>query len=158
MGLEATMQTGYLVGVLFLVIGAVLFFFAVRDYRTAQASAAWTPTEGSITATRIRVDDRGEQSESYHPEITYAYSVMGSPYQGSRIVIGASRAYSSRKKAEAFLEPYAIGSKVTVHYDPDKPDQAVLEAGVKRGAIGTFIISAGFGLIGLVAILITLLN
>lgn len=151
------MQTGFLVGLLFLVIGVVIFFLALRDYRTAKASAAWPSTEGSITKTHIRIDDRGETSETYHPEITYAYSVLGSPYQGTRTVIGATRSYSSRRKAEAFLAGYPIGMKVTVHYDPEKPDQSVLEAGAKRGAIGTFIISGVFALIGLIAILFTLL-
>jgi len=151
------MQTGSLVGLLFLAIGVVIFFLGLRDHRTAKASAGWPATEGSITHARIRVDDRGETSESYHPEITYDYSVLGSPYQGSRTVIGATKSYSSRRKAEAFLESFPIGKHVTVHYNPQKPDQSVLEAGVVRGAIGTLIISGVFILIGLIFLLSALL-
>lgn len=149
------MQTGYWVGLLFVVIGVGIFFLGLRDLRTAKASAAWPATQGSITRTRIRVDDRGESSESYHPEITYGYSVMGSNYEGSRTVIGATRGYNSRPKAQAFLEDYPVGKPVTVYYDPNKPGQAVLQAGTTRGAIGTLVISGVFVGIGLIALVIT---
>jgi len=151
------MQTGYLVGLGFLAIGVVIFFLGLRDYRIAKASAGWPATEGSITQICIRTDDRGENHESSHPAITSDYRVMGSPHQGSRPVIGATPSYSNHRKAEAFLEAYPIGKRVTVHYNPEKSDQSVLEAGVIRGAIGTLIISGVFALFGLIAIVLTLL-
>jgi Protein of unknown function (DUF3592) len=149
---EVDMQAGLLFGLAFVAIGVVIFFLGLRDLRLAKASAGWPATQGAITATRIRVDDRGESSESYHPEITYTYAVMGASYEGSRRIIGATRGYSSRRRAEAFLEAYPVGRQVTVYYDPQKPREAVLEAGTTRGAIGTLIISAVFALIGLIAV------
>lgn len=146
------MQAGVLFGLAFVAIGVVIFFLGLRYLRLAKASAGWPATQGSITTARVRVDDRGESSESYHPEITYSYSVMGTSYEGSRRIIGATRGYSNRRGAEAFLQAYPVGQQVTVYYDPQKPSEAVLEAGTTRGAIGTLIISAVFTLIGLIAL------
>lgn len=150
------MQAGVWFGLGFLLIGVVIFFAGLRDLHKAKASSGWPATQGVITATRVRVDDRGESSESYHPEVTYTYSVLGMSYEGHRRIIGATRSYGNRRAAEAFLASYPVGKQVTVYYDPNKPGEAVLEAGTTRGAIGTLIISGVFALIGLIALLASL--
>jgi hypothetical protein len=151
------MSTGFLVGLVFITVGGIVFLLAIRDYRTATASAAWPSTEGTITELGVRAE-RDEDDVSYAPEVAYTYAVVGSPYRGTRIVVGATRRYTSRSRAEAALRGFAMGQNVTVYYDPERPDEAVLQAGVKRGAYGTFFIAAVFVAFGVIAMLFEVLG
>lgn len=148
------MPTGAWVGLIFIAIGLVISWLSLKDLRLADASRAWPATDGVVVRTRVRTNDRGEQSESHTPELTYAYTVMGTPYEGWRVAIGASKGYSDRRQAEAFLERYPVGQPVTVYYDPGRPGSSALEPGTRRGAYRGFVMAAVFALIGALALLI----
>ena len=146
------MPTGAYVGLIFIGIGIVMVWLAARDLRLADASRSWSVTDGTIIRTRVRANDRGEQSESYAPELAYSYTVMGTSYEGSRVGIGASAGYSQRSQAEAYLERYPVGHPVTVFYDPNRPAQSALEVGTRRGAYRSFFMAGVFTLIGMLVL------
>jgi hypothetical protein len=64
----------------------------------------------------------------YSASVQYDYTVEGKIYNGSgiRTLDGSTSSSSSVKKT---LKKYALGKAVTVHYDPEFPNIAVLEPG-----------------------------
>ncbi len=97
---------------------------------TGYVSEAWIREE-----TQTRGADDTEWRTSYWPEIRYTYQVAGKTYTGTQIQLGGAEGLAHRRDAEAVLAAYPPGAMVTVHYDPQRPDIAVLEPG-KATALG----------------------
>jgi len=62
------------------------------------------------------------------PRVTYNYEVDGKIYTDHRIGL-SEISHSDRGTAQAVLDRYPPNGAVTVHYQPDHPSEAVLEAG-----------------------------
>jgi hypothetical protein len=107
---------------------AGLAFIHVRAVGKAKASETWPTTIGKILSSEVLVEESrdGEGSTWYNPVVAYSYSAAGRTIEGSRIRFGNVRR-GSQKKAEAVLANYRPGAPVTVRYNPEKPDEAVLE-------------------------------
>lgn len=89
-------------------------------------------------------DEDGEMRN--FAEIIYAYEVAGRKLRGERLSIGADLGNS--EVAEK-LKRYKPGMAVTVHYDPRKPENAVIERDLPDGMF-----KAGAGIVaGLTALL-----
>ena len=116
-------------------IGVVLIVQYLRNKQKAQASTTWPSVEGRISGHRVRVDEVGDDDSnrvSYVPEVHFEYSVGGIPHQGKRISFGSEPSFSSRKKAEEFLGSYPVESAVSVYYNPEKPQEAVLSQTMRK--------------------------
>ncbi len=87
--------------------------------------------------------------DTYSPEVTYQYRIQDSVYENTTIKFGEN-AYSSRRKADGIAANYPIGKNVTVYYDPEKPERAVLEPGVSAGSYIVIGIGVLFILISLI--------
>jgi hypothetical protein len=80
--------------------------------------------------------------------VSYAYSAAGRDLQGSRLRFGNTRC-SSRKKADAAIAAYPAGGTISVRYNPDKPEECVLESRkpgptyLLMAAIGIFVFALG---------------
>ena len=120
-----------------------------QDKKKSEDSQAWSATTGEITESYVREshsqDSDGYTSTSYYPEVRYRYQVMGAEYQGKRIAFGGDVG-GSHKKARQMLTPYPVGQRMTVYYDPNSPEEAVLER--RMGSKGFLIIGIIFTLIG----------
>jgi hypothetical protein len=124
--------------------------FAWAHYRAvgkAKAAETWPSVPGRVVAARIDVeessDNDGNSTTWYNPVVTYGYAVGGRDLQGTRLRFGNYRS-ASRNKAEAALAPYAVGSAPVVRYNPEKPDECVLET-KKPGPV--YLLMAAVGLI-----------
>ncbi len=129
--------------------------FGYAHYRAAgkaKASETWPTAEGKMLACQV-VKEESDDRESgtttwYNPMVNYAYSVAGRDLQGSRLRFGNARS-SSEKKAQAAIAAYAAGGPVSVRYNPDKPEECVLEsrkpgpAYLLMAAIGIFVFALG---------------
>lgn len=114
------------------ILTAVLFLFAVfvgrsclREY---QQSQRLVPTEGVIVASRLEVSsssaaDPHSVSSTYRPVISYFYKIGETSFRGERYRI--SLPGYSYESASEILRDYAVGSRVTIWYDPDDPSFAV---------------------------------
>jgi hypothetical protein len=102
---------------------------------------------------KVESDEDGTTT-SYSPRVVYTYSIAGQQYTSDQVVVGARRWHPSRARAEAKLA-YQTGQQVTVYYNPNKPDQAVLEAGATRGAWGMLAIGIVFTILGATVVVIT---
>ena len=126
--------------------GAWLLYGARGLIRLGLSSYKWQKTEGTIIDSRddsftIAGIDRTstgvvpvEYKETVHD---YIYEVAGQMYRCSTYCFGG---WAERAEAA-----YFIGTKVSVYYDPKRPEVAVLRRGLQPGAVfGLVPIGAAF--------------
>jgi hypothetical protein len=129
--------------------------FGYAHYRAAskaRASETWPTASGKVLSCEVVVEESTDRQEGtttwYNPVVRYAYSVAGRDLQGSRLRFGNVRS-ASRKKAEAALASYPAGGTISVRYNPEKPDECVLESRkpgptyLLMAAIGIFVFALG---------------
>ena len=137
-------------------IGALWSGLAHRKARAfVEAAKHWREAPGRVISAQIEERDGGTGSSRYVyyvPRIRYAYVVNGREWEGGRLRFGMPSARSPRG-AEAMLAPYPAGAEIKVHYDPDKPEDSVLEPG-KMGSnllvaaiVSAFVFLAGAAIV-----------
>jgi hypothetical protein len=107
------------------VLGLALIGYSIYQRRRIQASERWQTVTGTITRAEV-VENKASDSREYNLAVSYAYAVNGSHYVGSRIEFGQRRAYLRKKTAEAQAARYPVNSSVMVYFNPEKPEDAVL--------------------------------
>ncbi len=118
-------------------IFAVIFFavgFFSWKYFTqpiaeeAAASKEWPSVEGVITHSELIKSRDSDGNDMYSASVHYDYSVDNNNYSDSGIRVSDSRT-SVKSNVKKTLKKYAVGTTVTVYYDPEFPNTAVLEPG-----------------------------
>lgn len=152
------MDTGAVVGflaggcfvTLFIGIGVFMLFKYFQDKKKTEESQAWSATSGRVTESYVRRevsrDSDGDTTVSYYPEVRYIYQVMGVEYTGSRVAFGGTVG-RGRKKSEEKIANYPVGKPLTVYYDPNNAEDAVIER--RMGSQGMLIMGIIFALIGI---------
>ena len=132
-------------------IGLFMLVRGLLDFRIIRLSQNWPTVEGQIVQATIEVtrssDDDGTTSTRYAPLVIYTYSLVGQQYTSDKVTFGAKWRYGSRSKAES-KSNYQTGQRINVYYNPEKPEQAVLEPGAMRGAWGSLILGIVFFIFG----------
>ena len=123
---------GYL-GIFVALIGLVGALWGGLSHRRSRALVAaaerWLSAPGRIIASEVqRRGGSSGRNQYYVPLVRYSYIVHGREREGARLRFFFASA-RSRGGAEAMLAPYPAGAEVKVRYDPDNPDQSVLEPG-----------------------------
>jgi hypothetical protein len=105
-----------------------VFFEARRRWNAAQARAslAWPTVPGKV--------ERSGSQRTYgiygtafcRLTLSYRYEVDGREYEGDMAQFGPPRV-TNRDLIEGLVAKYPAGAAVTVHYNPDAPEIAVLE-------------------------------
>lgn len=130
--------------------GAILY--KMRDVRRA---ARWPSAQGRIVRSKMRAVRHKQAGEattvSNVPAVEYVFIVGGVEYRGNRISIGEIAAGTS--EAEAALERYQVGRTGPVFYNPDKPQEAVLERDPPLRPAAMYGIAAGVMLVGLAVVI-----
>jgi hypothetical protein len=140
-----------LVGLGLVLVGLVwtaAFAFAhFRAVGKAKAAESWPSAMGKVVSCEVveeeSTDREGHTSTWYNPVVSYSYSAGGREYQSTRLRFGNYRS-ASRKKAEAMLTAYPAGSSPALRYNPENPEECVLET-TKPGPI--YLVMAVFGLL-----------
>ncbi|HYJ84002.1 MAG TPA: DUF3592 domain-containing protein [Allosphingosinicella sp.] len=121
-----------------------------RAVGKAKAAETWPTAPGRVISSEVveeESNDRdGNSSTWYNPVVTYAYSAGGRELTSRRLRFGNYR-FASRPKAEAACAPYPAGATPMVRYNPEKPDECVLET-TKPGPIYLIMALFGFLFIG----------
>jgi len=121
-----------------------------RAVGKAKAAETWPTATGRVISSEVveeeSRDREGGTSTWYNPVVTYAYSAGGRELTGRRLRFGNYRS-ASRKKAEAALAPYPAGANPMVRYNPEAPEECVLET-AKPGPIYLIMALFGFLFIG----------
>lgn len=130
-----------------LVWAAAFGYAHFRAVGKAKAAESWPSTIARVVSCEVveeeSSDRHGHTTTWYNPVVVYSYTAGGREHQGRRLRFGNYRS-GSRKKAEAALAPYPAGSAPSVRYNPDKPEECVLETS-KPGPI--YLVMAVFGLL-----------
>jgi len=132
------MQTGFLLGgIITILVGLVFVVVSIVMRRKAQAAQTWPVAPGQILFCTVEshtsTDSDGDSSTTYEPKVEYSYAVMGTPMKGHRISYGAMG--SNYKSARKIADQYPAGSAVSVHYNPEKTSEAVLETSARGGTM-----------------------
>jgi len=132
-----------------MIAGAIVY-----KMQQVRRAADWPSAQGRIVRSTMRAvrHQRVEDATKVGnvPDIEYVYSVGGVEYRGHRIGIGEIPAGSP--EAEAALERYKVGRTGPVFYNPDKPEEAVIERDPPAPAAVVYGIAAAVVLVGLVVV------
>ena len=116
----------------------------------ARAAETWPTATGRVISCEVveeeSTDREGGTSTWYNPVVTYAYTAGGRELTSRRLRFGNYRS-ASRKKAEGALAPYPVGASPTVRYNPENPEECVLET-TKPGPLYLVMALSGFLFIG----------
>ncbi|MFI4999421.1 MAG: DUF3592 domain-containing protein [Reyranellales bacterium] len=117
-------------------------------------AARWPSAQGRIVRSKTRtVDiklDNGSPSRGNAPDIEYVFSVDGVEHHGTRIGIGEIKPDSP--EVEAALERYQVGRTGPVYYNPDRPEEAVLERDAPASPATMYTFAAGVMFVGLAVV------
>jgi hypothetical protein len=151
----------YLLPVVFLGLGVALFLAGQAQRRKAKLVESWPTTPGVIQMCDLEehhsTDSDGMTSRTYEPVIEYDYRFMGMTYTGNQYRMGSKGSSYNRKKAETIASRYPINTRVDVRYNPDKPEEAVLELGSASAPI-LMTIGAIFAVVGAVLLVTFILT
>jgi len=131
----------------FALAGIYLVYLGIKNMRKAQASQSWPSVAGQVTGVDVgesqSTDSDGDRHTSYYPIVRYTYVVNGQSFAGDKLAFGPRTGSGRYAKAQAMANRYAAGAPVTVYYNPENPEDAVLE---KRaaGTMTTLIIGIAF--------------
>lgn len=134
------------VGLIFLIIGYYFIMQARRDWLLYIQSQAWSSAAGQVN--KSQVVSIGLTHRTHEVAITYRYEVGGRQYNGKRLCFGAEKAiYWTPQQAEKVIARYPKDSRVTIHYEPGNPSNAVLERKYDRSGAILGLVSVVIGLI-----------
>jgi len=110
-------------------VGVYITISAFISRSKANASQNWSGTQGTVRESNVQVKESYDSDDgtttTYSPHVRYAYTVNRQAYESGRIHFGSGK--TTRRAAEEAINRYPAGSTVMVYYDPQNPQQAVLE-------------------------------
>ena len=77
------------------------------------------------------------------PHVTYEFFVNGVSYSGDTIRIG-DMSYMPEKKARSVADRYPQGAHIQISYNPKRPRESVIQAGVSWDSVLHLVFGLGF--------------
>lgn len=150
---DAVLWIGVLCGLgLIALVAGLWLIWRVR----AQSAAAqtWPIAAGTIRSSEVQTY-KTKGGKQYMAKVAYDYAVDGASFTGDRLRFSDyARALSA---AEADVAKYSVGAPVEVLYDPQRPQQATLEAATRGYSVLGLVLALTGGLLAAVGALIALL-
>lgn len=133
-------------------LGLLLAGFGVvrctTTLRLARASRDWPTAKGRVVACATRVVRKSHGNPGVSVDIDYEFEVGGVRHRGKRVRFGGT-ANLPKDEAEALARRHPVGSGVTVHHAPDRPELATLETTTPKHLVGLLFV-CGFVAIAIV--------
>ncbi len=133
--------------------GSIAVVIVVKMQQVRRASH-WPSAPGRIVRSQLRrmksTTDDSASTIGNLPDIEYVYTVNGVEHHGKRITIGEFKPDSP--EVQAALERYQVGRSGPVFYNPDKPQEAVLERDPPVRPLAMYGIAGGVMMVGLVVL------
>ena len=119
-------------GLLFIGVGGGAFYYAWRIRTKAEDSAlCWPSVPGKIHKSTLVLESSGGGNQTpkktYKAVVEYKYKVASRFYTHNKICIGGQLQMGFKKRAESHCQNYPYGAEVDVYYDPNNPQDSVLE-------------------------------
>ncbi|HSR02462.1 MAG TPA: DUF3592 domain-containing protein [Methylophilaceae bacterium] len=124
-----------------LIVSALYFTFASAP--KALNSNGWPYVQGKITQSELIERKRSNKNSDiisvYSAKIEYQYEIDDNNYTGAEIKWADG---NSDKILALIKKEHPAGSSVTVYYNPQKPNEAILQKGLSLGyiLIGSFLL------------------
>ena len=119
---------------LFILIGTVFMLAALWNAIAALESKRWPEAPGVISTSYKKERHDAESGTYYSPVVAYRYQIGERELTGKRVSFG-------NLIPASIAERYRAGQEVLVHYDPEKPEQCVLEPGLNTPLVIQFVAS-----------------
>ena len=132
---------------LFIVIGLVTAGVGVSMMLKSFRTEHWPVTDGVVQSADMKSHSGSKGGTTFSAEVTYSYRVGDISYTGDKIAVGQMS--SSSEYARGILNRYPVGKKVSVHYAPGEPSEAVLETGIHGGVWICLGVGTAFTLFGI---------
>ena len=110
---------------LFTLAGLVMTFWGWVIIVRGKKTLRWPSVEGAIERSSASSEDN-----DILPKIVFSYRVADRRYERSLPLPAGSGV--TPDFAESYVKKYPQGAKVRVHYNPERPDQATLEPGLRH--------------------------
>jgi len=107
-------------------IGAIFIGMALFGFWKLRQIQNWQITTGNVTNAWI-TEQLVKTRRVYQLKVTYEYIVNHKLYQSRRVFIGDRWSVDDRPTVEQQLRYYQPGTQVKVHYNANRPEDAVLE-------------------------------
>ncbi len=136
------MLTSTIVSLIWLAFLIAVFIFFLVQYRRLKQIAAWPVTEGKVVQFNLE-----KQNQTYWPSIVYEYLVNGQVHESEHFFSDTThntpQTPRAKKVAYNTAQAYLQEQPVTVHYNPQAPEQAVLDVNVPTKLIVIMLIVLG---------------
>lgn len=140
-------------GMLICIVVAAIW---LRRVHLADRVQHWRTTDGEILSSDI-VEVPTSEDDHYQARVAYRYRVNGHNFTGRQIRVGPKKlVFPQRSRAVSVIQTYSAGTRVTVHYDPVRPENAVLEPVAAPNGLTGWAIMGGFMALSGIYILFTL--
>lgn len=132
----------------FIIVDLTILIWIGSLFLKFQAASSWPHTLGHVVYSLLSVEDRPKflapnaaPTRWYGTDVLYQYTVDDSPYTSNRVSI-QKRETRNPKPALAIMNKYRQHSDVIVYYDPNDPQQSMLEP-VDKGDISMILLVGG---------------
>lgn len=120
-----------------------------------QRALAWPSAQGQIVRSESKKVKKQREEDpttvATQPRVEYVFSVGGVEYTGKRIGVGDIAPGSP--EVDAVLERYRVGKQVPVFYNPNDPEEAVLERTAPARPTVMYGVAAAVVLVGFAIVL-----
>ncbi len=117
-------------GIFVALLGAACLYWGwsihARSAAMKAAAARWPMTAGTIMSAAVERQGQTPRGTYYVPSVSYHYAVNGQPFVGNRIRFGFMGT-QSHAAAERMIAAYPVGATGMLRYDPQNPQESVLE-------------------------------
>jgi hypothetical protein len=126
----------WLVAVLFSTTGFGLALMSAAILARGYDAQGWSETTGQVVRSNVEVSQKAAGirrpgrtvfDDYYTAKIEYEYVVDGKKYVSDEIVLADGQESFDRSVAEAAVNKYSVGREVTIYYNPNHPDRALIE-------------------------------
>lgn len=120
----------FIMGIIFIVSSWMVYSnFSAPMVKESEASENWPTTSGIITHSELS-QSMSDGKKMYAANVNYNFTVDEKAYTGDRISLTSNgTSTGSVGKVKETLQTYPVDANVTVYYDPEFPNNAVLEPG-----------------------------
>jgi len=131
-------------------LGVGLLAYSFVSAQRGRQSRQWPSVQGKMLVSQVRLVEWDEGAAIW-PEIEYEYCVKQRTFRSKNVALGHLLNLILPGEAERLVAHYPAGEAVTVHYNPDNPQEAILEQGFGCGVLGMavlggLLVSLGVGL------------
>jgi hypothetical protein len=93
-------------------------------------STGWEQVDGVVVGSEI-VDEWDTTGDRFLPVVTYEFTLNDQTYTGNQIDLRGPVYVGNEDVAASMLEPYPVGSQITLFADPSDPSNSVITRAVQ---------------------------